>query len=115
MNKSLDFSSASISSLPSALWVFSTAVFSTRIEFKKPLFWYLLVGSPLAFSFTLEFLQYYHFTDGTYDQADLSYSLMGWLSALIVAKLYDLLPQSIKLNSQFLLVFYSILFLANVY
>ncbi|MFK7758238.1 MAG: hypothetical protein AB8B53_15010 [Flavobacteriales bacterium] len=115
VSQTFKFSEASVSSLPSALWVFSTAMLSSRIQIKKKALWYLMFISPLLYSVSLEVLQYYHITDGTFDRVDLTYSVYGWLGAACVAKLYDLLPSSIHLNLSSVVCCYFILVLGNVY
>jgi len=115
VSSSLNFSSENINSLPSALWVFSTSLLSTRIKSENIIFKYLLICLPLIYSVSLEFIQYLGLTDGTFDKVDLTYSALGWFCALIIAKLFDFHPKAISISSGAVAFFYSILILGNVY
>ncbi|MFV0530474.1 MAG: hypothetical protein ACK5MD_03455 [Flavobacteriales bacterium] len=77
---SFNFSDFLIYNLPQGLWVFSTTLISKNLYVKK----FNLAFSPLIFSFYIEIIQYFHFTNGTFDYWDLITALFGFLIAYSV-------------------------------
>lgn len=111
----IDLSQSAINSLPSALWVFSASILTTRLKLKKRAMWYFAILTPLLYSVILEILQHCNLTDGTFDNYDIIYSAFGWILGLIVAKIYDMHPRSLNINLSTLCLCYLVLFLGNVY
>ena len=103
-----------IDSLPSALWIFSASLMSTRIATKKRISWYLWLLLPITYSLSLECLQKYNVTDGTFDVNDVVFSLVGWLFAMCIGIIIDSCSKAIKIKTYHALIFYLILILGNV-
>lgn len=66
-----------IYNLPQGFWVFSTTLISRNLYIKK----FNLAFLPLIFSFYIEFIQYFHLTNGTFDFWDLFTATIGFLVA----------------------------------
>jgi len=70
-----------IYSLPEGLWVFSVTLISKDLFLKIGRVTILLLYVPLLFSIGLEFLQYFHVTNGRFDFWDILVSVFFWFIA----------------------------------
>ena len=111
----INLSYSNINSLPSALWVFSTSFLSSRSKFNSRITWYIWITIPLIYSLGLEGLQLLQVTDGTYDPLDVKYSIIGWVCAMLVAKVIDISTSGCSIPYYYLCLFYGILIFGNVW
>jgi hypothetical protein len=67
-------------SLPGALWLFAATLLLRNLYFKR----FHLAFLPLCYVFFLEFLQYFHFTNGRFDTMDLAISSLFFFFAFAI-------------------------------
>jgi hypothetical protein len=105
-------------SLPEAFWVFFITLTSTRFYISIGKSKFDLTYLPIFFVVVLEFLQFYHITNGSFDFGDIWLSAVFWLLALwqssAISVKHDI--RNIQFNfNQYLFIFsYAIVYLAHV-
>lgn len=94
-----------IYSLPGALWMFSFTMFlHTVTVFKKS----LITVLPLIAALSIEFSQYFSFTDGVFDWQDVFFYLLFYVAASIIASRVELFTRiQSKATYTGIMLFYS--------
>lgn len=82
----LAFSDWMIYSLPAALWTFSITLLGMLLDIDPKRRPWLVGLIPLSLTWGLELLQYFQFTDGTFDPMDIIAGWMGYAAALLYSK-----------------------------
>lgn len=94
-----------IYSLPGALWMFSFTMFlQAVILFKKS----IIIILPLLAALSIEFLQYFSFTDGVFDWQDVFFYILFYAAASIIASRVELFTRiQSKATYTAVMLFYS--------
>lgn len=115
VKETIELSTVNINSLPSALWVFSTAFLATHSKFKTKQTWYFWICIPLLYAISIEGIQLLGITDGTFDKVDVLYSIGGWTMAMLCAKFISIKADLFTIPYQYLSILYVALVLGNVW
>lgn len=86
MQDHLHFPNSFIYNLPEGLWVFSLTLAARNLYLNVRGFRFPLIFFPLCFALVLEVLQGLNITDGTFDVADISTSIVFWLFGYVTSK-----------------------------
>lgn len=104
-----------IYSLPGGIWVYVTTIIAKKYDSSENKYLKGITLIPSIYAVGLEFLQFFHFTDGTFDWIDLFIIII----ASIAAKGSNKLELSLKNHPNFqhlaLISAFLVLFLGNVY
>jgi len=104
-----------IYSLPGGIWVYVTTIIAIKNEHIEYKFTGVIILVPSIYAVVLEFLQFFHFTDGTFDWVDLLIIFVAAFAAKGSYKLELSLKNYPNFHNLALLSAFLVLFLSDVY